>query len=155
MPRDAHLRGLWLPKAKALLVLLMSIGVEAPAAAAACSVSPQGVDFGPYDPLSASPLDTVGNVSIRCDTAVAATVAFGIGNGTYGERRMAGPAAGLAYNLYTDASRTIVWGDGSGGTGTASVSAASADIPVYARAPARQNVPAGSFADVVVVTITY
>lgn len=126
-----------------------------PAAAATCNVSPQGVSFGGYDTLSSGSQDGVGNISVTCDAAMSFTVSLGTGAGTYAERSMTSGAEALSYNLYTDASRLIVWGDGSGSTGTVSTTATAADIPVYGRIPARQIVPAGAYTDVIVVTITY
>ena len=145
------------PRTAALIALatFAAIAAAAPAAAAGCSVSPQSVSFGSYDTLSPSPHDGVGNVGITCDAATSFTISLSPGSGTYSERLMAGGAEGLSYNVYTDASRTIVWGDGSGSTGTVSTTAAATDIPVYARIPARENVAAGSYADTIVVTVSY
>ncbi|QKT04336.1 spore coat protein U domain-containing protein [Ectothiorhodospiraceae bacterium 2226] len=42
------------------------------------------------------------------------------GRGQYLERRMVSERATLAHNLYVDAGRTVIWGDGNGGTGAAS-----------------------------------
>jgi spore coat protein U-like protein len=141
------------PVPLAVTALLASFGGAAHAAT--CDLNPQGANFGTYDPLSPGPLDTVGNVNIRCDGIVALTVSLGPGNGSYDERRMLGGGAELAYNLYTDAARTIVWGDGSGSTGNVSINAQNADIPVYGRMPGRQPIPAAAYADTIVVTITY
>jgi spore coat protein U-like protein len=127
----------------------------APAAAASCDVSPQGVNFGSYDPLAAAPLDGVGTIAISCDSAVSFTVTLSPGAGSYDQRLLSGAAAELGYNLYIDASRLIVWGDGNGGSGTYSTTADNVDIPVYGRIPARQNVPATAYTDTITVTITY
>lgn len=135
--------------------LLAASAAAAPVSAATCNVSPQGVSFGGYDTLSSSALDGVGNIAVSCDASASFTVSLSAGNGTYSGRAMSSGAEALSYNLYTDASRLIVWGDGSGSTGTVSTTAAAAEIPVYGRIPARQNVPAGSYADTIVVTVTY
>ncbi|WP_407809904.1 spore coat protein U domain-containing protein, partial [Staphylococcus aureus] len=63
----------------------------------------------------------------------------------------------LNYNLYTDNARTIVWGDGTGGTSKVSTPlngllSFSVSVPVYGRIPARQWVAAGPYSDSVVVT---
>jgi spore coat protein U-like protein len=113
------------------------------------------VNFGVYDTLSPSAVDGVGNLAVGCDAPVSLTISLGPGTGTYSERAMAAGAQTLGYNLYTDASRAMIWGDGGSGTETVSMTAASADIPVYGRIPARQNVAPGGFADTIVVTITY
>jgi Uncharacterized secreted protein len=60
----------------------------------------------------------------------------------------------LAYNLYTDPSRTLVWGDGINGSDV-SVSGSRIDLPIYGRIGARQNVPEGQYVDTIVLTISY
>jgi spore coat protein U-like protein len=141
--------------ARALAAASLLGAWAAPAAAATCDVSPQGVNFGGYDPLAAAPTDGVGTIAISCDSPVSFTVSLSSGAGSYGERRMIGGVTELAYNLYVDASRLVVWGDGNGGSSTYSTSSDSVDIPVYGRIPARQNIPAAAYADTIVVTITY
>ena len=140
----------------ALLALGASLlPLAAPAAAATCDITPQAASFGTYDPLAAAPLDGVGNIAVRCDSAVPFTLSLGTGTGSYADRRMTGASGSLGYNLYVDGARTIVWGDGSGGTANVSTSAQSADIPIYGRVPAGQNVRADSYTDTLVVTISY
>ena len=72
-----------------------------------------------------------------------------------GRRQMASGADILEYNLYTDPSRLTVWGDDSAGTVTVSETASTAEKTIYGRVPGRQNVPAGTYTDVVLVTISY
>ena len=131
------------------------LALAAPGAAATCDITPQGTSFGAYDPLAPAPLDGVGNIAVRCDSAVPFTLSLGTGTGSYADRRMTGASGSLGYNLYVDGSRAIVWGDGSGGTTTVSANAQSADIPIYGRIPAGQNVRADSYTDTLVVTISY
>lgn len=125
-----------------------------PAMAATCSVTPQGVSFGSYDPLSASALDGVGNINVACDVAVSFTVSLSAGSGTFAERRMPSATSHLAYNLYTDASRSTVWGDGISAS-TVSGSGSNVDLSVYGRINALQNVPAESYSDTIAVTVSY
>jgi len=63
----------------------------------------------------------------------------------------------LAYNLFLDATRLTIWGDGSAGTGTVSGVGTGANIntPVYGRIAARQNAFVGTYSDVITVTITF
>lgn len=125
-----------------------------PATAATCSVTPQGVSFGSYDPLNASALDGVGNINVSCDVAVGFTVSLSAGSGTFPERKMPSGTSALAYNLYTDASRAVVWGDGISASNV-SASGTNVDLPVYGRIGAKQNVPADTYTDTVTVTISY
>jgi spore coat protein U-like protein len=124
------------------------------AEAAACTAQSTGVSFGKYDTLDPSPLDGVGDVIVQCDAAVPFTIDLGPGGGTIGERLMSGAGGTLNYNLYTDATRTVVWGDGMSG-GDVSSSGANVTTTVYGRIPARQNVVAGAYSDLITVTVSY
>ncbi len=126
-----------------------------PAQAASCTVSPQEVNFGQYDPFSASAAETVANIAVTCDVETAFEIALGLGGGSYAARIMTSGADMMLYNLYADPQRTITWGDGSGGSNTVSAVTASRDFPVYGRVQPRQNLPAGAYADIIVVTVTY
>lgn len=137
-----------------LLACAAYFAVAEQAAAATCSVNPQAVSFGSYDPLDTTERDGVGNINITCDAPVDFTVSLSAGSGTYQERKMFSGASHLSYNLYTDASRAVVWGDGIS-AGDVSASGTSVDLPVYGRIAPRQNVPAETYSDVVIVTISY
>lgn len=140
---------------RAFLFALACIGGAVPAHAATCDISPQGVSFGAYDPTEPSDLDGVGTIAIACDTEVTVTISLSPGAGSYGTRTMPGGTGQLSYNLYTTSQRVIVWGDGSGGSDSVSATLQSRDFTVYGTIPAGQNVAAGTYADTVVVTITY
>jgi spore coat protein U-like protein len=61
----------------------------------------------------------------------------------------------LSYALYSDTNRTAVWGNTSG-TGVASTgTGAAVSLPVYGAVSSGQNVPAGSYTDTVVATVTF
>ena len=130
-----------------------------------CSVSTTNVGFGAYDPTAPTADDVTGNISINC-VGVAAllgsidvTLSPGI-SGAALARQLRQSGHQLNYNLYTDNARTIVWGDGTGGTSKVSTPlngllSFSVSVPVYGRIPARQWVAAGPYSDSVVVTISY
>jgi spore coat protein U-like protein len=62
----------------------------------------------------------------------------------------------LRYNLYLDAGRTQIFGDGTGGTVTfTGATAATANLTVYVRIFAQQSVRSDSYSDSVVVTVTF
>lgn len=67
---------------------------------------------------------------------------------------MTGPGGELGYQLYTDASRTKVWGS-TGGTDTLAGTGdgPAQSIPVYGRLESA-NVKAGSYTDTITATIT-
>jgi spore coat protein U-like protein len=63
----------------------------------------------------------------------------------------------LNYNLYTAANRAVVWGDATSGTVTVNGTGIGVNVNhgVYGRIPARQNVRAGSYSDIIIVELTF
>lgn len=120
--------------------------------AQSCSVAPQGVLFGGYDTLAPGPTDGVGRVHVDCDTALPITIALGPGSGSQGAREMRSGANSLSYDLYSDAARLARWGEDASAV---SASGGKADLTVYGRIPARQNIPAGAYSDVVTITVSF
>jgi len=131
--------------------------------AGACTISATGVTFGAYDPTSASNDDGTGSVALACPPSVSAPV-VALEGGAYGSiaaRRMRSGVYFLNYNLFTDPTRLILWGNGalgstvtlSGGTVTAGQRNFSRNI--YGRIPAGQNVGAGTYGDTLVVTVIF
>jgi len=120
-------------------------------------MSAQGVNFGSYDPFGRSSLDGAGNIAVTCDLGVAYAIALSSGGGTYAARVMANGPFLLRYNLYTDASRILVWGDGNGATTTVggSGAATATNLTIYGRVPAEQNAHVGNYFDSVVATVTF
>jgi spore coat protein U-like protein len=130
-----------------------------------CTISTSAVAFGAYDPVSANastPRNGTGTVTVTCTSGASATITLDQGsNANTGStdavplRRMASGGSRLSYFLYQEAGHTTVWGNTAGtgvahtGTGTASA------ITVYGQITQGQNVPAGSYADTVVATVTY
>jgi spore coat protein U-like protein len=134
---------------------LLAACAAAPAKAAECAVIPVGVAFGAYDPFSPADLETVGTIRLECDAVVNATISLGTGAGDYAQRRMENGQSALGYNLFTSSQRIVVWGDGTGGSSPVSVSTQAADFAIYGTVPARQNVTTGTYADTIVVTVTF
>lgn len=143
--------------------LLLAVLAAADAAEAqTCTISAVGVSFGSYDVLASSPRDSTGTVTFRCIASVPVTVDLNRGqnSATFNPRRMTkGSGPLLDYNLYMDAARTTIWGDGSAGTSRYSNNAPPAltdvNLTVYGRIPAGRDVTAGSYSDTVVATITF
>lgn len=156
---------------KCTLTLILGLALPLSAKAAcpqcACTVSATGMSFGRYNPLAPSSTDDTGDIRISCGGgagSVAYTIQLspGIYSSGFRPRRMGNGNSRLAYNLYTNAAHTIVWGDGSGGTGIVSglldVSGAGASREhiVYGRIPTGQTAAGvGSYNDVVMFTIVY
>lgn len=128
----------------------------ASAQAATCTVSATSGAFGTHTFLVASPSDSTGSITVSCDAG--ASYSLGILGGFTGTftRAITSGSNRLAYNLFTDATRTVVWGDGTAGSARVSSSGtAGATHTVYGRVPARQNVPAGSYADSLIVRVEF
>jgi spore coat protein U domain-containing protein, fimbrial subunit CupE1/2/3/6 len=131
-----------------------------------CSISTAPVAFGAYDPVVANattPLDGTGTVTVTCTSGDAATITLGQGsNAATGStdtaplRQMKDTGSDvLAYSLYSDSGRTTAWGN-TAGTGLAETGTGSAQaLTVYGAVAAGQNVPAGSYSDTVVATVTF
>lgn len=136
------------------LLGLWSLGVTS--ARAACSVNTVSVAFGSYDPLSGLDLDGVGSVRVQCAPASGYAISLSTGSGSFATRLLQSGAASLAYNLYTQVSRSIVWGDGTGGTSTVAGSGSDQTHTVYGRIPGNQiSATAGNYADLIVVTVEF
>jgi spore coat protein U-like protein len=124
-----------------------------------CTITTVGVAFGVYDVFSAAPVDAAGSVRYQCTLGVGVVVQLGTGSaGAFSPRTMLRSGEPLNYNLYLDAARTQVWGNGTSGTGTHSAFATvlfPTVVPIYARLFPGQNVTVGSYSDSVVATIVF
>jgi spore coat protein U-like protein len=131
-----------------------------------CEVSGSGVAFGNYDAISDQHVDILGTITVTCTgtagDSVSLDLALSAGNGTYSNRQMTDGTHNMLYNLYKDASRSQVWGDGTGGTGTVTDSFTMAstvevkNYTVYGRIFGSQNqLVVQSYSDSVVVTLNY
>ncbi|MEH2374563.1 Csu type fimbrial protein [Nostoc sp.] len=132
-----------------------------------CTIVATPVAFAPYDPVTANatgiPLNATGKVATVCTTGASAVITLGqgINHGTGSDavpaRQMIGGTGtdNLSYSLFSDAGLTTVWGNtvATGvpitGTGT------SVDTAIYGSIPGGQNVPAGTYNDTVVATVTF
>ena len=166
MMRGAGLCGLL---AAGLLVLLPA---DAARAGADCEVSAIGVNFGTYDGLLTTPTDSVGRIEVTCfyirpggatEVSYVLRLTPGASN-NYAQRSMIRDSARLAYNLYTDASHSQVWGNGSDGSllirGSMKVNPG-AHSPVtqvhtvYGRIPPGLDAAMGVFSDTILVTLSF
>jgi len=146
-----------------LALFLMSASLDGHAFQ--CTVSTTPVSFGNYNVFAATALDTTGTVALFCNNPekkpmpVTVTISSG-GAGSFNPRQMqiAGGADRMNYYLFLDASRTMIWGDGTGGTSTfvtTIVKTAPLNTTIYGRIPARQNLRAGAYGDNLVVTVMW
>jgi spore coat protein U-like protein len=125
---------------------------------AACLInSADDLDFGDY---TGSRIDATSGISVTCTNTTAYNVGLDAGTSagaTVTTRHMTGPGGALlAYNLDSDASRSINWGNTVGvdtvaGTGNGSAQT----LTVYGRLPAAQHPSPGGYTDTITVTLTF
>jgi spore coat protein U-like protein len=149
--RGAGVRG----RCSLLLAFVVALLGPTVAAAVNCTLNVQSVIFGSYDALSSQSVDSVGGVMVTCDAFASYSVTLSPGRGTFGARELQSASDVLYYNLYTDALRTFIWGDGAVGTVLVNGSGTTSSQVIYGRIPARQNVPAGVYTDVLTVTLLF
>jgi len=133
--------------------------------ACTCTISLTSIAFGAYNTQSATPTDTVGTLSVSCASPDPSNSTFSVafspgGSGNANARAMMSGPHPLYYNLYSDAARTIVWGDDSGGGESVAAnfpvaSRSSVKLSIYGRIPALQNAWVGAYHDLVTVTVSY
>jgi spore coat protein U-like protein len=134
---------------------LLSAAYEA--SAASCTISATGPAFGTYDLFASAPLDAAGTLEFRCTEPSAVRIHISPGGaGTYWPRAMRSGTATLQYNLFTNAGRTQVWGDGTGGTSDRTVGASRGQpVAVFGRIPPLQDVTSGTYSDTLVATFNF
>lgn len=122
-----------------------------------CKVAAADIGFGSQGVLSAN-VDQTGSVSVTCTAGTTFNVGLDDGHANAGPtgRVMALGGNQVKYGLYRDAARSLVWGstigtNTLGGTGNGSAQ----NLTVYARVPPQVTPPAGTYNDVIVVTVTY
>jgi len=156
------------PLARALMFSAMCLPHQAQALLYTCSVTATDVGFGTYSPFNPSAADSTGNVRVSCSLLglLSLLVNYRIylspgSGGAYSPRLMHKGSDTLDYNLYTNASRTTIWGNGSGGTSYVEdgyligLFTVSRDYTIYGRVPAEQNVAPGFYSDTLTVTVEY
>jgi spore coat protein U-like protein len=121
-----------------------------------------GVSFGSYDALETGPLDQTGSVTFECDVLFLGTVAVDVStgsSGTFAFREMRNGGHSLRYNLFLDATRSQIWGDGTSESSRFGPALPLLGIPqtltIYGRIPARQSSPVGAYTDTVTATINF
>jgi spore coat protein U-like protein len=128
-----------------------------------CTITAVAVGFPNYDPIvthATTPDDsTAGSVTITCTKGSTTTIGLSLGANFSGTqaRMLNGAANYLNYGLFQDAGHATVWGNAAPNlfTPPAAPSKAARTYPVYARIPAGQDVPAGTYTDTVVATVNF
>jgi spore coat protein U-like protein len=124
---------------------------------ATCAVSATAMAFGTYTAALAS---TSSTISVTCTNTTPYNVGLSAGlatSATVTTRSMTGPSSALlGYGLFSDAARTVNWGQTIGtdtvtgaGNGTAQA------LTVYGQVAAGQYVAPGAYTDTIIATVTY
>ena len=144
----------------ALLATAAIVGLPF-SALAVCSLSSTSISFAIYDVFSTNPLDTNGSIVYRCgnaDNNISISLDRG-GASSFNPRQMLNGSQVLNYNLYLDAARTIIWGDGTGGTQTYFIknppNNQDVTVPVYGRIPTGQSVTKRASSNTITLTINF
>lgn len=146
----------------ARLATALAVSLAAPLAPAACFIAAGSMSFGGYDVFDAQPRDSMLVLTLSCQEARPRDLRVSIGpsanSGGVAIRDMRWTAGTdrLTYNLFSDASRSQVWGDG---TAAAPVVVLGVNrneprqLIVYGRIPAGQDVSIGNYTDAITVTV--
>jgi spore coat protein U-like protein len=107
-------------------------------------------------------------INLNCENVPWVDLKLGVSStsGTFNPRRMkrSGGSDVLEYNIFIDATRTVIFGDGTGGTqtirvhkppGTPAKAPWSSQVTIYARIPPGQDVPAGGYSDSLTITVDW
>ena len=84
-----------------------------------CTVNASNIAFGTLM-ISSNPVNSSGTISVSCSATVAGLISYDLeisaGSGSFSQRTMSNGTSTMNYNLYTNASYTTVWGDGTAGS---------------------------------------
>jgi spore coat protein U-like protein len=127
-----------------------------------CAVSAGDLDFGDYDPLSATPVASTATVNVQCSLLAPFNIGLdaGInGGGTVTTRAMKITGGGtdtLSYSLTRDLAHLLNWGTTIGTNTLAGVGTGlSVGSTIYGLISAGQNKSVGDYSDTITVTVTY
>jgi spore coat protein U-like protein len=159
-------------RVKTILLAAIALLSAAPAYAqmTTCNGGNVALSLGVYNGFQAKPLDSSGVFVVTCTRSggpPTTIVTVGIGpstvSGTIATRqlRLVAGADLLAYNLYRDAGRSLVWGNTVGADTVAQTlsipnnTSGSLTYTIFGRIGALQDIRAGSYNDSLTVTVTF
>ena len=141
--------GLWSSPASAIQCRLMVV---------------QPMNFGLYLPATASPVDVVGELTVRCQSRPG-PFSVSIGPGLSGDQTartlLGATPTPLSYNLFRDPARTELWGDGTPPSFVATGVRPNRgrptfyNFPIYGRIFANQAPDSGVYNDSLLVTVLF
>lgn len=141
--------------------LLFALLYSTQSFAAGCSLG-GNLNFGIYNPNDSNDTMSSAELTVTCSLISVFTLGLGTGqSGAYAARILSTGANNsdkLTYNLYINAARTSIFGDGTSGTSSinkVSIQLGPTTIPVYGVIRAKQNISAGSYQDAIPIMITF
>jgi len=145
-----------------LAIVLLTL-VSAPAMAAFnCRLTTTPIGFGMYVPGTESHVDMTAQLRVRCRGGQGvARVTLGTGlSGNPLDRHMSSGNDILRYNLFINASHTVIWGDGAGATQAFTIShprgrALNYRPTIYGRIFSNQDPAEGLYGDSILVTVEF
>ena len=144
-------------------VVFLAVAPTSDARAATCGFTAvAGLSFGAYDVFGPT-VDAAGSLSYSCtgvlpgDTVV---ISLDIGSApSFTPRQMQSGPYKLDYNIYLDATRISIWGDGTGGSvlygPLVPPEALPVFVPIYGRIPSGQDARVGTYTDTIIVTMSF
>ncbi len=123
----------------------------------ACIVSVADMSFGTYIATDTLPKDASAAGSVECtpDQTVELQVNPGTGSANYANRVLTKGSDTIDYNVYTNGARSIVWGDGTGGSSPYTI-VTNGTVQAgnyFGRIPAGQFEPEGTYQSMLNVTL--
>ncbi len=130
-----------------------------------CKIATTPVNFGSYDVFSKFVMDSTGTITVTCNNPekkpinITITLSAG-GSGSFNPRQMLSSSGSdrLNYNLYSNPSHTVIWGDGTGGSSFVSSMVdrtTTFNSLVYGRILPGQNVGVGNYSDMLTATVNW
>jgi spore coat protein U-like protein len=121
-----------------------------------CHLTATDLDFGPVGVVTHA-IDSQSIIQVACAPKTPFSLALDSGIAAAGPsgRTMTLGADRLAYGLYRDASRTVVWGDTGASLATGTGTGAYQSFYVYGRVPVQTSPRPGVYSDRIVATVTY
>jgi spore coat protein U-like protein len=140
-----------------LLAALSLLALPLATRADRCKIDTLGaIAFGQYNVFAAAPLDAIGSIGYGCSATPGPIVMLSQGSGSFATRTLRSGTSVLTYNVYLDAGRTSIFGDGTAGTVTFDGrNGRGQTILLYSRITPGQMVPPGAYTDTLVATLLF